>query len=163
MKRLVIAAGLLTAAVVLAVLVLGPRPGEGPEPIAYGRDTCAQCRMILSRPGFAGELRDARGVLTKYDDVGCLLQAMIARHGEMPGAWVEDHAGGELVPLLGATLVRVPATDTPMGRGIVAFAAADAAREYAAAHAGEVVALEDLVRDPATLARTAPHTDRGVP
>ena len=119
--------------------------------------------MILSRSGFAGELRDAHGVLTKYDDVGCLLQAMLAQRGEMPGAWVEDHAGGELVPLLDATLVRVSASDTPMGRGIVAFAASDAARDFAAAHAGEIVALEDLVRDPQALTRTAANTDRGTP
>lgn len=163
MKRIVVAGAVLVGAVVLAVLVLGQRSDEGPEAIAYGRDACAQCRMIISRPGFAGELRDAKGVLTKYDDVGCLLQAMIAQHGEMPEAWVEDHRGGELVPLLGATLVRVPAEHTPMGHGIVAFAADDAARKFAAEHAGEVVALEQVVRDPATLARTTPHTDRGHP
>lgn len=163
MRTVAVAAALLAGVVALVVLAPGQQPGEGPEAIAYGRDTCARCRMIISRPGFAGELRDARGVLTKYDDVGCLLQAMIAQHGEMPGAWVEDSAGGALVPLLGATLVRVPAEHTPMGHGIVAFAAADAARAFAVAHAGEVVALEELARDPAMLARATPNTDRGVP
>jgi copper chaperone NosL len=150
----------LAGTVVLAVLVLGQRPSEGPETIVHGRDACAQCRMIISRPGFAGELRNARGVLTKYDDVGCLLQAMVAQHGEMPGAWVEDNASGELVPLLGATLVRVPAEHTPMGHGVVAFATESAARKFAAENGGAVVALEELVRDRATAARTAP-TDRG--
>jgi len=160
--RGVVTAVVLAGAVVLAVVVLGQRSGQGPEAIVHGRDACAGCRMIISRPGFAGELRDAKGVLTKYDDVGCLLQAMVAEHGEMPGAWVEDNAGGELVPLLGATLVRVPAERTPMGHGIVAFAAASTARQFAADHAGEVVALEELARDPATVARTTP-TDRGHP
>lgn len=163
MRGLVVAVAAVAGAVVIAVVVLGKRPGEGSEPIAYGRDACAQCRMIISRPGFAGELRDAKGVLTKYDDVGCLLQAMLAQRGEIPEAWVEDNPTGTLVPLLGATLVRVPAEHTPMGHGIVAFAAAGAARKFAAEHAGQVVALEDLVRDPALVARTAPHTDRGHP
>jgi copper chaperone NosL len=140
--------------VVLAVVFLWPGRRTGPEPIAYGRDACAECRMILSRPGFAGEVRTADGTLRKYDDVGCLLQAMLRQRGEMPEAWVEDHTDGGLVPLLTATLVRLRKADTPMGRGIVAFADADAARHFADDRAGAIVALEDLVRDPTLLART---------
>jgi copper chaperone NosL len=146
-----IAAAVL-AARVLAVVLLWPAPASGPQEIVYGRDTCARCRMILSQPGFAGEVRDAKGALAKYDDVGCMLEAMRAHRGVMPEAWVEDHAGRGFVPLLAATLVHAPAVGTPMGHGIVAFADASAARTFAARHAGEVVALEDLVRRPERLA-----------
>jgi copper chaperone NosL len=163
-RRWIVTAAVLAGAVVLAVFLLGKRSGEGPETIVYGRDACAQCRMIISRPGFGGELRNQKGVLTKYDDLGCLLKAMVAERAEMPEAWVEDHAGdGNLVPLLGATLVRVPAEHTPMGHGIVAFAEESAAQSFAAEHAGEVVVLEALVHDLATVARATPPTDRGPP
>jgi copper chaperone NosL len=131
---------------VLGVLVLRPAR-TGPEPIAYGRDTCAHCRMHLSQPGFAGELRDRHGTLTKYDDLGCLLRAMVAMRAEVPEAWVEDHGGGGLVPLLGTTLVRSERGETPMGSGIVAFADAAAADAFVAASAGRRVALDDLLRD----------------
>ncbi|MEW6271823.1 MAG: nitrous oxide reductase accessory protein NosL [Thermodesulfobacteriota bacterium] len=144
--------GAALAAIVSVVLFLWPAPASGPQQIAYGRDTCARCRMILSRPGFAGEVRDADGALAKYDDVGCMLDAMRVHRGPMPEAWVEDHAGGGFVPLLTATLVRAPAVDTPMGHGLVAFADAAEARAFAARHGGALIALEDVVRAPDRLA-----------
>lgn len=150
--------GIALAAVVGAVVFLWPGPGRGPEPIAWGRDTCAACRMILSRPGFAGEMRDHQGRLTRYDDVGCLVRALAGAHREVPEAWVEDHEGGGWVPLLTAHLVRTERADTPMGFGLVAFADAELARRFAEAHAGVVVMLEDVLREPGKLAssRRAP-------
>jgi copper chaperone NosL len=145
----VVAAGL---AFVLGV-VLWPMRRTGPEPIVYGKDACAHCRMPLSRPGFGGEMRDARGVLTKYDDVGCLVQAMRAQRGEIREAWVEDHVTGRLVPLLGATLVRGQPGATPMASGVVAFADRAAAESFARTEGGEIVALEQLLQQSAPLAR----------
>jgi copper chaperone NosL len=146
------------AAVVLAVAALRPPAARGPEEIAYGRDVCGRCRMILSRPGFAGEIRDRNGVLVKYDDIGCMLEAMLGHRGEIPEAWVEDHRSGRLVPLLRATLVRSPSAATPMDHGIVAFEDASAARALAVESGGEVVALEQLVRDRNRLARAGGDT-----
>jgi copper chaperone NosL len=140
-------------AVIAGVVLLWPGPGSGPEPIRWGRDTCAGCRMPLDRPGFAGEMRDHDGTLTKYDDVGCLLRAIFAAHREVPEAWVEDHDGGGFVPLVAAHLVRAAGAGTPMGFDIVAFEGEASARAYAAAHAGEVLGLEDVLRRPTLLAR----------
>lgn len=138
---------------VAAVVFLWPGGTHtGPEAIAWGQDTCAHCRMLISEPGYAGELRDRHGVLFKYDDVGCLVGAIATAHAEVPEAWVEDHEGGGLVPLLTAHLVRAPGAQTPMGHGVVAFASEAAARAFAAAHAGRVVGVEELLRDPAWLA-----------
>ena len=143
---------LAVAAVFGAVVFLWPAPASGPEPIHYGRDACAHCRMHISQPGFGGELRDHTGVLTKYDDIGCLLRALAALHREVPEAWVEDHGGGGFVPLLNAVLVRGERLDTPMGSGIVAFADAEAARQLTSAQGGELVTLEQLLHDPALMA-----------
>lgn len=154
MRRVAAGAGLLLGAMV-TVVVLWPSRRVGPEPIAWGREACAECRMHLSQPGFAGELRAADGTLTKYDDVGCLLRAMLKAHDAMAEAWVEDHDGGGFVPLLAAHLVRAGAAGTPMGYGLVAFQDEAAAQAFGAAHGGEVVRLEDVVREPSRLARAA--------
>ena len=146
MRTLARVAGLGVGAFVIAVVFFWPAPRSGPERILYGRDACAHCRMHLTQPGFGGELRDHQGVLTKYDDIGCLIQAMLAKHREIPEAWVEDHGGEGLVPLLGAHLVRTERGATPMGSGVLAFAEEAAARDFAAAHGGELVRLEDLIR-----------------
>jgi copper chaperone NosL len=150
-------------ALVAGVVFLWPAPPTGPEPIAYGRDTCATCRMHLSRPGFAGEMRDRNGTLTKYDDIGCLVRAIVAGHREVPEAWVEDHAGRGFVPLLTAHLVHVPGASTPMGSGVVAFADEATARAHADAHGVAVMTFENLLQDSTLLARLAgrPRDDGG--
>jgi cytochrome c oxidase cbb3-type subunit 2 len=147
MKRVILVA--LAVLLVVSAIVLWPSGGSGPRPLAFGRDACARCRMQLSRPGFGGELRDARGELSTYDDVGCLLQARAAMPAGTP-AWVEDHDSGRLLPLGSATWVRGSRVETPMNYGVLAFADESAARRFASAQGGEVVAqgspLEDLMR-----------------
>ena len=147
-----IVTGLCALVALVAVVCLWPAR-RGPEPLRYGVDACAECRMPVTRPGYGGELRDADGRLTTYDDVGCLVRAMLRRHGPIPEAWVEDHAGGGFVSLLTAHLVRTGA-ETPMGSGIVAFGEASAADAFARETGGTRIALEDLVRDASRLART---------
>ncbi|MGH7894389.1 MAG: nitrous oxide reductase accessory protein NosL [Candidatus Binatia bacterium] len=165
-RTVALAAGLVLGGLVVGVVFLWPGPGTGPEPLRYGRDTCSHCRMQLTQPGFAAEMRDHDGALTKYDDVGCLLRAILAVHREVPEAWVEDHASGGFVPLLDAYLVREEGSSTPMGYGIVAFKEDSAARAHAAAHTGKVLAFEDVLHDPAIMARvpaSAPTGREGTP
>jgi copper chaperone NosL len=150
-RALVIGAGVL-AAFVGAVVWWPGKPDQGPAAIVWGRDTCARCRMILSEPGYAGQMRDREGTLHIFDDVGCLVAAIVQTHAEVPEAWVEDHAGGGFTPLLAAHLVRAPQAPTPMGHGLVAFKDAPAAQGFAAANAGTVVTFEDVLRNPAWLA-----------
>ncbi len=160
MKALVATCVIVVAAVVGGVVLLWPSQRTGFEPIIYGRDACAFCRMHISHKGFAGELRDNTGVLSKYDDIGCMLRAMVALHHEVPEAWVEDHEGGGFVALLSARLVRAPGADTPMGYGIVAFKDEAAAKTFAETHGGEVLGLEDILREPA---RIVPQHKLGTP
>jgi NosL protein len=138
--------GLMFTALVVGVVLLWPSQRTGAEPVQYGRDTCAHCRMHLSQPGFAAELRDHTGTLSKYDDIGCMLRAMVGMHYEVPEAWVEDHDSADLIPLLSATLVRA-SVETPMGHGLVAFREPSAADAFAHTHSGTVVAVEELLRE----------------
>jgi copper chaperone NosL len=116
--------------------------------------------MHLSRPGFAGELRARDGTLAKYDDVGCLVRALLSGGGDSAAAWVEDHAGGGFVPLRTAQLVGADPATTPMGSGLVAFADAATARAYADANGARVMGYEDVVRDTTLAARLAPAPER---
>jgi hypothetical protein len=152
-KRLGVGLGLVLAAFVAAVVFLWPARNAGSEPIRHGEDTCARCRMLISQPGFAGEMRDRDGALTKYDDLGCLLDAILSSREEIPEAWVEDHETGDLVPLLRAQLVREGGAATPMGHGIIAFQHVTSAQAFVATHGGELVRLEELVSNPRRSAR----------
>lgn len=121
----------------------------GPEPVAYGRDTCARCRMHLTQPGLVAELRAPDGSIRKYDDIGCMIHDARAAAGErapasIPEGWIEDHAGAGWVPLREATFVRTSSVTTPMGYGILGFKDAAAAARFAKERGGEVVAPSEL-------------------
>jgi hypothetical protein len=90
-------------------------------------------------------MRDGDGRLTRYDDVGCLLRAVNAAPDGAPEAWVEDHGGGGWVSLPAAHLVRAERADTPMDHGLVAFADAAVAEQFAKRLGGAVVPLEQAL------------------
>ena len=147
MKRfLTIGLPALALVAAVAAIVFWPSRQSGPTPLKFGRDTCARCRMQLSHPGFGGELRDEKGQLATYDDVGCLLQGMWALHTGVE-AWVEEHDSGRFVPITKAVFVRDSRVATPMNYGVLAFSDDAGARRFAAAQGGEVVTLEQLLKD----------------
>lgn len=64
---------LLKAGTAMLLMPALARCGQstGPEAVAWERDACEHCRMIISERQFATELRSAKGRLYKFDDVGC--------------------------------------------------------------------------------------------
>jgi copper chaperone NosL len=52
------------------VWLLACRPAF--EPVTYGKDACAHCRMTIMDPRFAAELIDGKGKVFKFDDVKCM-------------------------------------------------------------------------------------------
>jgi copper chaperone NosL len=108
------------ARVVLLAVLLAACGREGPVPIAFDREPCAHCRMLISDPAFAAQLESAEGETLSFDDPGCLLAELDA-HPNPRAVWFhhvrEDRwlADGEV------GFVRVP--HTPMGYGLGAVAA----------------------------------------
>jgi len=142
------AAGALLAvlAVAAAIIFAWPTASRGPEPIRYDRDQCAGCRMHLSQTGYAGELRDVEGRVTKYDDVGCLVRTLASAPNQYPGQWAEDHESGQLVALETCTFVRSSAEKTPMGYGVVAYRDAASALRAVAKTGGRTVSMKELLK-----------------
>ncbi len=54
----------------LAPLLAGCKERKGPEAIHYDRDVCEICNMIISDPRFAVQMRDPKGRVHKFDDIG---------------------------------------------------------------------------------------------
>jgi copper chaperone NosL len=58
----------------------------GPEPIRYGQDECAQCKMTLTDKRFGAEIVTSKGKVFKFDDLNCLVNFL--DKGTVPGEQV---------------------------------------------------------------------------
>ncbi len=142
-------ARLLTVSIALASIA-ACRTGEltGPPDLRLGRDECAGCGMIISDGRCASAMLIQRGPRREqiaFDDIGCMLRFDAESTGEpdlrilsrfardyQTQAWLQV----EEAHFLDAGAGRIP---TPMGSGIVAFSAREAAVRTRDASGGEIV------------------------
>jgi copper chaperone NosL len=124
--------------------LLARQPDEDGAPaIAYGRDRCEQCGMIIGDARFAAAARRGSTV-RRFDDIGCLIRHSgdALASGQMRG-FVHDADAETWLDASRAWYVRTPAIRTPMNYGIAAYADGGAARR---AHPqAAVLAFADLV------------------
>lgn len=109
-------------AVWLALLACAP-PAQGPVPIAWGRDACEHCQMVISAQEFAAEAR-VDGRPRKFDDPGCMLLWVDAQEREgrtVSELWVMDRERGTWLDA--RTAAWRDGEHTPMGYGFAAVAA----------------------------------------
>ena len=106
----------------LAMGALACAPADGPEPIAWDREPCAHCRMLIGDPAFAAQIVTADGVAASFDDPGCLLSAE-ASHPAVRAVWFHHLREDRWIPGDQVGFVRVPRT--PMGFGLGAVDAGE--------------------------------------
>lgn len=135
-------------AALMVVLVVGGCSGEknaAPE-IAYGRDVCEQCGMIIEDPRFAAAYRDDSGEEHLFDEIGgMLVAASTLGHLESGAFWVNDYSTQSPIPASEAHFVHGASITTPMDFRIVAFAQPGAAKAFAALNGGVEHTWADLV------------------
>ena len=108
----------LAAAIFLAA---GCGREDVPEPIAFDREACAHCRMLISDPAFAAQLQTESGEVLNFDDPGCLLRYRQERAPRVRAAWYHDLQGDRWLRESETAFVRV--ARTPMGWGLGAVRA----------------------------------------
>jgi hypothetical protein len=80
--------------VVVALVLLACQQGPPqPEEPVWGKQPCAHCAMLVSRPESAAQYADADGETWFFDDLGCLVSWQ-TQHPSRPGeqAWVRQGA-----------------------------------------------------------------------
>jgi copper chaperone NosL len=127
---------------ILALVVLAacaPAPG----PMLYGAESCEQCRMTVSEPGFAARALLTTGKAHAFDSVECLAAWAGQRPADAPrlhSLWVQDFDDPERwLPAAAAAYVQGGAVRSPMGGAITAHASPEAARAHADTHGGAVM------------------------
>jgi len=104
----------LGRALAAAALLAACGPAAGPEPIAWDQEPCTHCRMLISDPAFAAQLRAEDGSVASFDDPGCLL----ARQGERRAREIWFHHLREERWIPGDRVAFEPVPRTPMGYGL---------------------------------------------
>jgi copper chaperone NosL len=67
-----ISKGKTIAATALTLFVLINSCTTKPQPFAYGKDICDDCKMTIMEPKFGGEIITKKGKIYKFDDAHCL-------------------------------------------------------------------------------------------
>jgi copper chaperone NosL len=111
----------LTAAAIvgaLALLVAGviarlQRLPTEPVPIAWDREACAHCHMLIGNPAFAGQIQTTDGRVLDFDDPGCLMAYEVEQHPDEHAVWLHEVYGERWLPIGRVAFVPVPSS--PMG------------------------------------------------
>lgn len=100
----------------------------GPQAVAFDREPCARCRMLIGQPGFAAQIQIRDGRVLFFDDPGCLLLYRRERDPEVHAIWFHHHGDERWIALERVAFVPVPST--PMGYGLGAVEAGGDALSY---------------------------------
>jgi copper chaperone NosL len=112
-------------AVFIAALSILTGCHPGPEPIRYGQDNCAFCKMTIADNRFGAEVCTRKGKVFKYDDFHCLLSALHAGtpyKKDIAAIYFVDFSGGPWIAAANSFLLHSESFHTPMGGNIAAFA-----------------------------------------
>ena len=118
------------------------------EPINYGHEACAHCKMTIMDRRFAAEILTSKGKAIKFDDLGCMLQYMrqehFADHGA--GVFVADYSnpGGQFLDASKAQYVQSEQLKSPMGGNYASLATIIPANKLKATINGTLLNWNDL-------------------
>lgn len=106
------------AVLVIALLAACRSVPDAPTAIAYDREACAHCRMLIGDPRFAAQLVTTDGDVLDFDDPGCALAYLAEVHPKVHRLWFRDAARDRWIAAGEVRFVR--GAETPMGSGLSA-------------------------------------------
>jgi copper chaperone NosL len=128
--------GMSTAIAVIFTVFFIPGCNPQPEKIAFGKDTCAECKMTIIEPKFGGEIVSKKGKVYKFDDVHCVATFLKRRGVEMSSIhqtlFVDYNDRNQFVKVSSAEFVVSSQLKSPMGGNAAAFKNASEAQKKAA-------------------------------
>ena len=118
---------------------------EEPPLILYGEDVCDRCSMIINEARFATAYTTSTGETRRFDDIGGMLRYDRDMVEDVAAYWVHDFETEEWLKSDEAYYVIDANLQTPMGFGIIAFAARDRAESWAENEGGSVIDFSELL------------------
>lgn len=119
---------------IVALLRGGSGLPEAVQPIAWDRQPCAHCQMLIGEPRSAAQLITTDGDVRSFDDPGCALRYLAEAQPTLHRMWFRHAHHDRWIPL--AEVGFLTGGTTPMGTGLLAVEASQpGALDVAAARA----------------------------
>lgn len=103
------------------------------EPIKYGHQPCAHCKMTIMDKRFAAEILTGKGKAIKFDDFACLLQYVKDEKLMDPDAKIfvadYDHPDAQFLDARHAIFLHNETFKSPMNGNLAATASEEGAKE----------------------------------
>ena len=113
-----------------------------PEPFAFGKDVCEDCKMTIMEPRFGAEIITTKGRIFKFDDVHCVdnyIQKGKIKEAEIKQTlFIDYNKENSFVDGATAFFVTSPQIKSPMNSNSAAFATQAEADKKAAETGGKV-------------------------
>ncbi len=122
-----------------------------PQPIQYGKEQCAFCKMTIADSRFGCELLTKKGKAYKFDSNECMINYVAKNKvGEetIYSLLTTDYSSpGKFVNAKSAFFIINPAFQSPMGANLAAFAEKNTAQQLRAKYDGKILSWEQTFRE----------------
>ena len=96
------------------VTLLSRHTPEGPEPVAWDREACVHCRMLIGDPSFAAQIIETEGPAKNFDDPGCLFEYLDQKKPAVHRIWFHHSSEDRWIAKEDVGFTRSPRS-SPMG------------------------------------------------
>lgn len=140
----------VTVGTVLAIIILMSCGEPRPQPIQYGSDECAYCRMMITDAEFGSQIVNNQGRAYKFDSVECMAAYDLTEDGEnFHSKWVPNFLNREeWINAEESVYLHSETLRSPMGLFLSAYADRNSAEEMKDEYGGEIIdynAVKQLV------------------
>jgi copper chaperone NosL len=115
----------IAVAMIFPVMLMLQSCDTRSEPIAFGKDQCHFCKMVISDKSFGAELVTSKGKVYKFDDTHCIasfLKSNYLEKSEIVAVYLVDYAQKEkLIAADKAYLLKSDKIRGPMAGDVAAF------------------------------------------
>ena len=135
---------ILMLIIISAAVLMGCEPK--PQPINYGSDECAYCRMMITDAEFGSQIVNKQGRSYKFDSVECMAAYDLTEESEnFHSKWVPNFLNREeWLMAENAEYLHSETLRSPMGLFLSAYKDRDAAEEMKIEYGGEIVDYETV-------------------
>lgn len=140
----------LNTVIGLIGLLLIQSCSKGPQPIAFGKEACYFCKMVISDKRFGAELITKKQKIYKFDDAHCIasfLKSNYLSNEQIAEVYLVDYAqNGQLIQAEQSFLLKSEELRSPMGGNVAAFASTDSLLKLQAMLHGEQIRWQEWLQ-----------------